>query len=318
LDSVTTLTESRATLNEPRESVCVVDETVVDSDSEEEDNESLTQSDTEMYENENPTTSDLYWNTQFQRIMAMKDHVEKYEKLRHLAHDFVYAAQTYGKIIISERYLPDSKKTIKPLSFGGIAGGEKYKVQGILFKFAVDTNLRLKGYVSFDYWMYGGFRRSDHFAAKAAGHELKGLISYYSANVDGLNFPLMALIDYRGFRLIAMSIVPVNSTTLRYGSADAGSTVHADLPELNAKMEAVGRALNLKKHRSGEVEIVGPSDIEGHLGTDGRYYVLDFARVFPPEAPLQPYTINIFLSLSHTHTHSLSLDVFLCVVTPLF
>jgi hypothetical protein len=27
-------------------------------------------------------------------------------------------------------------------------------------------------------------------------------------------------------------------------------------------------------------------DIEGHKGTDGRYYVLDFARVFPPEARL--------------------------------
>lgn len=267
--------------------VAVADVTIDDSNSEE-DNETFSHSDTEIYEEENPTTSDLYWNTQFQRIMTMNDRVVKYERLRHLAHDFVYAAQTYGKIIISERYLPDNKKTIKPMSFGGIAGGEKYKVQGILFKFAVDTNLRTKGYVSFDYWMYGGLRRSDHYAAKAAGHELKGLISFYNSNVEGLNFPLMALIDYLGFRVVALTIVPVDSTTLRYGSADAGQTVHADLSELNAKMEAVGHALNLKKHRSGEVEIVGPSDIEGHLGTDGRYYVLDFARVFPPEAPLRP------------------------------
>ena len=26
-------------------------------------------------------------------------------------------------------------------------------------------------------------------------------------------------------------------------------------------------------------------DIEGHLGTDGKYYLLDFARTMPPEAP---------------------------------
>lgn len=32
-------------------------------------------------------------------------------------------------------------------------------------------------------------------------------------------------------------------------------------------------------------EIWGPGDIEGHMGTDGRYYVLDFARTFPPEHP---------------------------------
>lgn len=50
--------------------------------------------------------------------------------------------------------------------------GDKYKVQGILFKFAVDTNLKDKGYVTFDYWMYGGYRQSDRYAAKAAGHEL--------------------------------------------------------------------------------------------------------------------------------------------------
>ena len=26
-------------------------------------------------------------------------------------------------------------------------------------------------------------------------------------------------------------------------------------------------------------------DIEGHLGTDGRHYLLDFSRSFPPESP---------------------------------
>lgn len=36
-------------------------------------------------------------------------------------------------IIISERYLPVEQKTIKPLDIGGIAGGEKFIVQGILY-----------------------------------------------------------------------------------------------------------------------------------------------------------------------------------------
>ena len=26
-------------------------------------------------------------------------------------------------------------------------------------------------------------------------------------------------------------------------------------------------------------------DIEGHQGNDGRYYLLDFSRTFPPEEP---------------------------------
>jgi hypothetical protein len=34
--------------------------------------------------------------------------------------------------------LSEAKKTIKPVAAGGQAGGEKYIVQGIFFKFALD------------------------------------------------------------------------------------------------------------------------------------------------------------------------------------
>lgn len=101
----------------------------------------------------------------------------KYQKLRNLAHDFTHAASVYvapraaasslrlttgssivaktkqnryGRIIISERFLPVIEKTIKPTSaLGGTAGGLKYVCGGILFKFCVDTPLN-------DGWMYGG------------------------------------------------------------------------------------------------------------------------------------------------------------------
>ena len=36
-------------------------------------------------------------------------------------------------------------------------------------------------------------------------------------------------------------------------------------------------------------------DIEGHLGKDGRYYVVDTARVFPPE-PLWKSQIALYFS----------------------
>ena len=50
----------------------------------------------------------------------------------------MHAAEAYGRIIISEMCLPDEDKTIKPTALGGIAGGQKFIVQDILFKFAVD------------------------------------------------------------------------------------------------------------------------------------------------------------------------------------
>jgi hypothetical protein len=74
---------------------------------------------------------------------------------------------------------------------GGFAGGEKYVVHNILFKFAVDVT---------------GMLGSDYVAAKVAGNELRGLITYFNAGVPDLHVPLMALVDYLGFRLIAMSV----------------------------------------------------------------------------------------------------------------
>ncbi|KAL6072242.1 Clu domain-containing protein [Balamuthia mandrillaris] len=128
---------------------------------------------------------------------------------------------------------------------------------------------------------------------KAAGHELKGLMEYMDCRVKGLHFPLMVLVDYRGYRLIAESILPLGPNTLIYGSSDGGRTTHADVPEMNARMEAAANILNLKGHyvynweRTEKILIHGPIDIEGHLGKDNRFYVLDTARVFPPQTPAE-------------------------------
>ena len=54
-----------------------------------------------------------------------------------VAQDFLFSAKTYGKIIISERFLPDDKKTIKPQSVGGKIGGIKYVHAGVFYKFAL-------------------------------------------------------------------------------------------------------------------------------------------------------------------------------------
>lgn len=221
-----------------------------------------------------------YWNEEFQEIsekirdVDLYDEEHVYVSMANLYHDFEYAVETYGKIIIAERFLPVSQKSIPPAFYmGGQAGGEKYIVQGILFKFAVDKNN-----------LYNG----DHYAAKAAGHDLKSLIQVYKSRIPGLYVPMMCLVDYLGYRLIAMSMLPVDTTTLCYGSCDGGMEVHDDIPEFNSKMLELGKVLNLKAHAagSGGKEIVGPCDIEGHRGRDNQFYLLDFARLFPPEAPI--------------------------------
>src|SRR5207237_946885 len=69
---------------------------------------------------------------------------------------------------------------------------------------------------------------------------------YFQCNVVSLRMPLLALIDYRGHRLTAMTMLPIDNSTLKYGSENHGNTVFNSDPELNAKMQAVARALNIK------------------------------------------------------------------------
>lgn len=69
-----------------------------------------------------------------------------------------------------------------------------------------------------------------------------------------------------------------------YGSADAGKTVTAD-PIASQLMKGVAKQLKLAPHLVKGTIIYGPGDIEIHKGTDHEYYVLDFGRVMPAEAP---------------------------------
>eukprot|EP01104_Vermistella_antarctica_P017137 TRINITY_DN6023_c0_g1_i1.p1 TRINITY_DN6023_c0_g1~~TRINITY_DN6023_c0_g1_i1.p1 ORF type:complete len:1031 (+),score=322.01 TRINITY_DN6023_c0_g1_i1:387-3479(+) len=203
--------------------------------------------------------------------------------------DFRYTSQLYARIIVSEMCMPNSLKTIKPVNIGGVAGGEKYIVKGILFKFAVDTMLGLSPEKK-EVWMYGGDERRDDFAMKAAGKEFLHLMSFTAVATSPVRAPLMALVDHLGYRLIATSLLPIDKTTLVYGSNDSGKSVHNSDEEASKYMEVEGKAWNLKSHLVGATRDVlkrvrSPGDIEVHRGLDNELYMLDFARMMPPESP---------------------------------
>jgi len=166
-----------------------------------------------------------------------------------LTREFRRVAGQIALIIASERSLPPADKTFQPLPAGshGIAGGEKYVVpggpttRGIFFKFAVDT-----------IGLYGG----DAQAAKAAKHELTSAQAIAGAAAAAaaagrrggaapLGIPLVATVDVLGYRLLAISVLPVGGHTLAYGSANAGGTVLASAPDLVSAFQASCRALNV-------------------------------------------------------------------------
>lgn len=254
------------------------------------------------------------WNESFQSILELPESTpeqtnRKYESLAKLSVDFVDVCKVYGKVIISELFLPDELRSIKVKNIGGVAGGQKYIVNGILFKLAQDSEVAPGRFI------YGGSRgANEELAAKAAGHDLKGAVQYLNfffnrdsgggerrLSKEDPRVTMQALVDYRGFRLMCMPLLPLQH--ILYGSADGGSTMHKPPEKLEANLRSAGAALNLAPHmcgashiqtsreyvveesNEGATEVYTAGDVEGHAATDGRTYLLDFGRALPPTYP---------------------------------
>jgi len=199
---------------------------------------------------------------------------ERGERMSVLTAEFVRESEALARRIVDERSAPDSERTLRPIA-GGICGGAKFYRDGIFCKYAVDN---------------GVFGRDDRKAAKTAGLEKLGLQAFCSISLElDVNVPLMSVVDYAGFRLVTMSAVELSDATLVYGSADGGASVRRREPTASV-IDQVCEWLNLAPHDVGGVRLAGPFDLEGHVvhGNGGSLvWAVDFARIFPPEAPLK-------------------------------
>ena len=224
-------------------------------------------------------SNDFFWNEQYQKVLDTpttnpEAGKRKRTQLEHLSARFSSAAREVVVQIIEDISVPVKDKQYKPLDVGGIAGGTKFGTKDMFFKFATD-----------DQKLYNG----DEFSAKAAFAELRALNALISVGIPHLHFPLMSIITYHGYSVICVSKLPINKSTLVYGSCDAGNTIY-DSTEVHNLMKQLCAQLNLKGHfvieRSTNKPkyIFGPVDIEGHLGFDGRLYIIDTARLLPPTA----------------------------------
>jgi hypothetical protein len=78
--------------------------------------------------------------------------------------------------------------------------------------------------------------------------------------------------------------------------------IHFD-PQIDELMRVLATHMNLKKHillcrsTGNDVSLWTPIDMEVHQGLDGRYYLLDVSRVFPPTLPLNPSNCNLIPQL---------------------
>ncbi|XP_074637547.1 clustered mitochondria protein homolog [Acropora palmata] len=133
----------------------------------------------------------------------------------------------------------------------------------------------------------------DEAAYSAAGGDLQGVTAYNRLDTQGLYTLSTVIVDYMGYRVIAQSIIPgilqrEQEQSVVYGSADSGKTIssHEKFLEL---LNKAGKAIRVRPHKvlasnGDEIELCSSVECKGIIGADGRHYILDLFRTFPPDA----------------------------------
>eukprot|EP01124_Arcella_intermedia_P006830 TRINITY_DN14123_c0_g1_i2.p1 TRINITY_DN14123_c0_g1~~TRINITY_DN14123_c0_g1_i2.p1 ORF type:complete len:1045 (-),score=251.80 TRINITY_DN14123_c0_g1_i2:2007-5141(-) len=230
------------------------------------------------------------WDKVFGALRKVEEkRVEDLESMALLGNQFSHRAATLAKTIVAEQHISTDKKKIQPINAGGLAGGKKFEVNGLFFKYPVDAK------VSKDEWLYGGGNPNDLDAAKACNSDIKGFTYFMIADKKAkFEVPLFALIDYQGFRLTVTTTLPLTKDTLVYGSNDAGKSMACD-PAIHQELNTIAQTLNLRPHLATKNAVNSAlcGDIEIHLinskNNEKIYYALDLARLFPPASPLPGY-----------------------------
>jgi protein TIF31 len=157
-----------------------------------------------------------------------------------------------------------------------------YIYNNIFFSYALDGRETFKE--------VGG----DVAAYKNINNDLLGVKMVNTADVEGLYTVASAVIDYRGYRVMAQSIIPglfsgllaqsESNSIVAYGSME-GQEIRSD-PEFHELIKKAGQKLNLKEHvvvdkNDKQHNIAGTVEVKGIKGSDGRHYVLDLVRVTP-------------------------------------
>jgi ankyrin repeat protein len=234
-----------------------------------------------------PDFSRADWNGVLHWVMELK-HTESYSMANRnaifevLLRLFTESSTAFAVKLIEDSLRPETDRVLFPdSSFGGIAGGGKYREHSEgtrLFKFAFDTKLPNGR------WIYGGTHRNDRLAMKSASHELKSAQVVADAVNQDFFFPLMCVYTWKGKRVTCLSMLPIEgSISLVQGSDNGGKRVVRPSRTVDAAMNLLGHSLMIAR---GPFGIIGPFDMEVHRSTvDGKLYIIDAARLLPPEAP---------------------------------
>jgi len=218
------------------------------------------------------------WNEEYQSCFELPRETvqERIIRDRHifkLSCDFVEAATKGACAIIN--------KTVPPINPLDPERAHMYIYNNIFFSYATDGR---------DFYKeYGG----DRAAYVSVNNDLRGIKEFNRADIKGLYTLATSIVDYRGHRLCAQSIIPgilqrEQTSTVVYGSIDNGKKISSD-EKFHELVSQAGKLLHIKEHtvvdsEGKEVKLCTPVESKGIVGTDGRRYILDLIRITPRDA----------------------------------
>lgn len=150
-----------------------------------------------------------------------------------------------------------------------------------------------------------GFDVKDHYADfggdaaayVAPSNDLQGIKAYSGVDVEGLYLLGTVVVDYRGYRVTAQSIIPgilekEQQQSVVYGSTDFGVNIVTN-DKYRQLLQKTSNALRIRPHKvidklGEEVLIMSSVECKGIVGNDGRHYILDLLRTFPPDLNFLP------------------------------
>ena len=166
-----------------------------------------------------------------------------------------------------------------------------------------------EGYDSKDQFECYGGQEAAHVAVSK---DLDGISLVESKDFDDIHTLATLLIDYKGNRIIAQSIIPgilkqnSESSSILYGSVDGGKEIQSSI-KVEQYAEKLAKSLFLKKHSVLDAEnkshtLMTSMDTKWVKGTDERIYVLDLYRTMPVDSEFLESVKNADVPYPHQMT----------------
>lgn len=187
--------------------------------------------------------------------------------------DFVEAAVEGAKAIVN--------KLINPLNPSDQKIQQVFVYNNLFFSFAIDTPDSFKQEL--------GPEAAPTLSSTNA--DLRNLRLLHRLDIPGLHLLNTAIVDYKGYRVLAQSIIPGilntdhNICTI-YGSIDEGKTIYKN-EEFHEIMKKICENFLLDDdvkfldEKGNEISLAGSIEVKGLLGSDRKKYVLDLMRLNP-------------------------------------